>query len=282
VHNILESGPVACYKYLIMHLPTVHGSLSQSSYYIYTACDTDYFDSFGQILIRSVQANTDLGIHVHLFNPRDDQIEFCHKKSVGVTYETVSADAFVAAAQRWNSHALSDQEKIQLDRTLTAMRKGHDHSILERMQKTYYACARFVRLAELFDQSVPVLAIDVDAVVRSHPPLMPGFQDFYIHKITGRKARILAGGISLNPTTGSGKFLNNYSAQIKKYLATDYIYWGLDQDILDQVVPGHNHGQLPMEYIDWNMQPGSCIWTAKGTRKELLSFVNESARYKSG
>ena len=264
-----------------MHLPIVHGSLHQSDYFIYTASDAAYFDQFGATLINSIQSNTDLGIHVHLFNPTEHQLDFCAKQSVSVTYETVILDEFAAAAHRWRSTTLNDLEKTQLDRTLNAMRKGRDQTILERMQKTYYACARFVRLAELFDQSASVLAIDIDALVRQPPAQLPGTKDFYIHQITGKKARILAGGVFLNPTVGSDQFLIEYAEKIKTYFDRDYIYWGLDQDILDQIVPKYNYGQLPIEYIDWNMQPSSCIWTAKGTRKELLSFVNESARYKS-
>ena len=267
-------------KYLIMHLPAIQGSLNQSNYYIYTACDRDYFDNFAIALINSVQANTNLGIHVHLFNPTPDQLNFCNNRSVTVTYETITSEHFDAAVSRWESDVLNEVEQTQLDRTQTAMRKGHDRSLIDRMQKTYYACARFIRLAELFDQSVPVLSIDVDAVVRATPPLLSSQQDFYIHQITGRKARILAGGISLNPSAGSTAFLKEYAAQLTKYLDQDYIYWGLDQDVLDCVVPKYNYGQLPIEYIDWNMQPNSYVWTAKGTRKELSSFVNESARYK--
>ena len=268
-------------KYLIMLLPNVHGSLQQTDYYIYTACDTEYFDSFGTVLINSTQANTNLGIHVHLFNPTEQQIDFCVHKGVSVTYESIGLDTFAIAAERWDSTVLSNLEKTQLDRTLNAMRKGRDQTILERMQKTYYACARFIRLCDVFDQSVPVLAIDIDAVVRQPPVQLSNIKDFYIHQITGKKARILAGGVFLNPTVGSNQFLTEYAEKIKMYIGRDYLYWGLDQDILDQVVPKYNYGQLPLEYIDWNMQPGSHIWTAKGTRKELLSFVNESARYKN-
>jgi hypothetical protein len=262
-----------------MQLPAVQGSLSQCSYYIYTACDSGYFASFGKTLINSIQANSNLGVHVHLFNPTEDQLEFCAQKNVSTTHEIVDIEIFSAAAAHWQSTALNALEKTQLDRTVNAMQKGRDQSLQERMQKTYYACARFVRLAELFDQSVPVLSIDVDAVVRSMPVLLGDNCDFYIHKITGRRARMLAGGIMLNPTAGSRSFLTEYARQLLEYLTNDYIYWGLDQDLLDQIVPKYNHSHLPVEYIDWNMSANSYIWTAKGTRKELSSFVNECARY---
>jgi hypothetical protein len=221
-------------------------------------------------------------VHVHLFNPTEDQLEFCAQKNVSTTHETVDLEMFSTAAARWQSTTFNNLEKTQLDRTVNAMHKGRDRTILERMQKTYYACARFVRLAELFDQTAPVLSIDVDAVVRSTPVLLSNNCDFYIHKITGRKARTLAGGVMLNPTAGSTAFLTEYANRLSDYLKNDYLYWGLDQDLLDQIVPKYNHSHLPTEYIDWNMNTNSYIWTAKGTRKELLSFVNESAQYRLG
>ena len=163
-------------------------------------------------------------------------------------------------------------------RTLTAMTKGKDRSIQERMMKTYFACARFVRLAELFSNQ-QIIAIDVDAVVRSNfPPLLQD-KDFYIHYISGKKARYLAGGLVLHPTASSQKFLEQYAHRLKEYFERDYVYWGLDQDLLDHIVPQYNHGQLPMSMIDWNMAPDSVVWTAKGTRKDDEKFLIEKKKY---
>jgi hypothetical protein len=158
------------------------------------------------------------------------------------------------------------------------MIKGGDATLQERIKKTYYACARFVRLAELF-QAGPVLALDIDAVVRKPWTTLSAHHDFYLHHIAGRKARYLAGGLWINPSNFSKKFLKEYRDQLITYLTNDYIYWGLDQDLLEPIVPQYNHGQLPISYIDWNMHPDSYIWTAKGTRKDLVAFVSEQQKY---
>jgi hypothetical protein len=195
-----------------------------------------------------------------------------------MTYEHVPAELFHRAASKWTTVPTTDPLKSQYDRTLNAMGKGRDVNILERMQKTYYACVRFIRLAELF-QTTPVLCIDIDAVVRKPIPNLSNNYDFYIHHIAGKKARFLAGGLYLNPTDLTRRFLIEYATQLKSYIDQDYMYWGLDQDLLDPIVPQYNHGQLPISYIDWNMQDSSYIWTAKGTRKELGVFVNEKRKY---
>jgi hypothetical protein len=262
-----------------MIIPPLQGTCTQQQFFIYAACDQRYFDEFGQEFVRSIQQNTNLGIHLHVFNPTSQQIEFCNTTTnVSMTYEYVPAELFHQVAFKWNTVPGVEPLKSQYDRTLNAMGKGRDANILERMQKTYYACARFIRLAELF-QTTPALCIDIDAVVRKPIPELGNDHDFYIHRITGKKARFLAGGLYLNSTNSTRQFLQDYASQLNSYISQDYIYWGLDQDLLDPIVPKYNHGQLPNSYIDWDMRDSSYIWTAKGTRKELDTFINEKQKY---
>ena len=247
-----------------MDMPALHGTCAVDKPFVYTACDRGYFTDFAPSLINSVLSNTHLDVHVHVFNPTD---------------QTVDPSLFDRAAERWNNVPTDPVEKSFYDRTLNAMGKGKDSTIHERMQKTYFACARFIRLAELFSSSVSVFAMDVDAVVRSGLPHLPCERDFYIHYIAGKRARYLAGGIYLHPCLGSTQFLQTYATKLRESFHRDYVYWGLDQDLLDQVVPAFCHGQLPIGMIDWNMDAHSPVWTAKGTRKEHAMFVSEKLKY---
>ena len=261
-----------------MQLPQLHGTFDQQDFFIYAACDHAYFAEFGPAFIGSIRANTDFNIHLHLFNPAPEQIEFCQRHGVGVTWEHVHQSLFVPAAQRWNPVPDQQPHRSYYERTVNAMGKGGDTSLLERMQKTYYACARFSRLSELICNQ-PVLAIDVDAVIRRPIPALDPKPDFFIHHISGKKARYLAGGLWLNPTTGCRGFMQEYSQLLRENFENDFVYWGLDQDLLDIVVTKYAHAHLPTEYIDWNMKDHSYIWTAKGTRKDLEIFVNEQRKY---
>ena len=261
-----------------MILPTLHGAVAPVDFFIYSACDSVYFDEFAPVLIRSIRANSPEHVHLHIFNPRPDQLAWCAAQhNLSVSHEHVSADAFVTAAAQCNQPQ-SELAQSQLQRTLTAMKKGRDTNLLQRMQKTYYACARFVRLAQLAGTR-SFMSMDVDAVVRSTVPRLSTEHDFYLHKITGAKARILAGGMYVNSQGRSQEFLNQYSAELQQSLEQDHIYWGLDQDVLDRVVPAYASGHLPVSMIDWDMQPTSCIWTAKGTRKDLPRFIAEQQKY---
>jgi hypothetical protein len=262
-----------------MHMPQLHGTFEQTDFFIYTACDHYYFQDFGTTFINSVRSNTDYNIHMHLFNPLPEQIAFCQRQGVGVTWEHVHQPLFASAAQRWQTPPEQEPGSSQYKRTLTAMQKGQDSGLLSRMQKTYYACARFVRLAEFYKNHT-VLAVDVDAIVRKPMPPMDLSHDFYLHRITGKRARYLAGGFWFNGSDSCSQFLKEYSQQLDVYFEQDYMYWGLDQDLLETIVPKFNPGQLPMSFIDWNMQAESYIWTAKGTRKESEVFVNEQKKYR--
>ena len=263
-----------------MIIPPLQETLKQDDFFIYTACDSGYFDEFAKTLINRIESNSRNGIHLHIFNPRNDQLDFCsNKKQISVSYEYISPEQFAPAAQRFSQPNLSTVDADQLRRTQNAMEKGNDVDILERMQKTYYACARFIRLAELVKSTSSVLSIDVDAIVRRSIPKITTGHDFYLHHITGKKSRFLAGGIYIDQNTQGQAFLQQYATALKTSLENDYIYWGLDQDLLGDIVPKFNYGQLPLTYIDWYMRPDSYIWTAKGTRKNLQIFVNEKTKY---
>ena len=261
-----------------MILPQMHGSAPDADFFIYSACDQSYFDQFARELINSIQANSPDHLHLHIFNPRQDQLDYCAGQTgVTVTYEHVPPELFDAAAAQWDT-VTDPLRRSQLERTRNAMKKGQDINLHHRMQKTYYACARFVRLAELAS-SASFMSMDVDAIVRGNIPRLSRQHDFYLHRITGAKARTLAGGMFVNAQGRSSEFLNQYAQALRTSIENDYVYWGLDQDILDQIVPRYECGNLPISMIDWDMRPDSVIWTAKGTRKDLPEFMAEKRRY---
>lgn len=263
-----------------MIIPKIQGNLSQDQFFIYIACDVHYFNNFGKSIINSIKQNSNCGIHVHLYNPSDDQIKYCENSDrVSLTYELVPLDLFEPAANRWLVEPTNAVDQLNYKRIITAMSKSDDVSIVERIQRTYYACARFIRLAELINSNTEILAIDADAIVRSNIPALPQTHDFYIHQITGPKARFLAGGIYLNGHNNGYNFITEYANVLKNYILSDTLHWGIDQDLLDGIVPNYNFGVLPMPYIDWNMSPDSYIWTAKGKRKEMPEFINEQMKY---
>ena len=137
-------------KYLTMLLPELHGKCTQKEFFIYTACDTDYFVEFGRSLITSIQRNSQVGVHIHLYNPTACQTAWCDAQpNLSMTWESAELDLFAAAADAWRTEPRDPIPLDQYRRTLNAMSKSNDQSIQQRMQRTYYACARFVRLNQI-------------------------------------------------------------------------------------------------------------------------------------
>jgi hypothetical protein len=265
-----------------MILPSLQGNLDQDCFFIYAACDQDYFDDFGPALVNSVLRNTAFGIHLHLYNPTVEQVQYCRSLDrVSITYEHAPLDQFSQAAEQWACVSADPELADRRRRIVTAMSKSNDTSIQQRIQRTYFASARFVRLQQLIRPTSRLLAIDIDAVVRKDLPALDNDRDFYIHYISGRRARYLAGGLYFTGTHNGYQFLKDYAGVLKTNIESDNLYWGIDQDVLIDLVPQYRWGELPWEYIDWEMQDRSYIWTAKGTRKNLQIFVNEQNQYKS-
>jgi hypothetical protein len=87
------------------------------------------------------------------------------------------------------------------------------------------------------------------------------------------------GGIWLNADPDNRAFLEQYAGAVQDYFHRDYVYWGIDQDVLETVAPNHSPGQLPLSYIDWNWGEHSMVWTAKGARKTDPVFQAAKKQY---
>jgi hypothetical protein len=261
-----------------MQLPPLLGNLDQPKFFVYAAADTVYFDLHARPLINSITSNTPgYGVHIHIYNPRPDQIDFCRSRaSVTCTYEHPDEQGFQQAADYWLTRStFSNDRQQQMHKK--GQKFGRDE-LLTLIRQTYYACGRFTRLAELLRPGQRCLSIDVDGLVRKPFTDQLGAEDFYLYQ-KPKDGTHLAGAILFNGTAGSHEFLQEYAQRLRASIGQDDLYWFLDQLILDQVVPGYRKGLLPMSYIDWAMRDESAIWSAKGKRKELDIFKNEQRKY---
>ena len=261
-----------------MLLPPVQGSLSQEKFFIYAAADSVYFDLHARPLVKSVMANTpEYGVHIHIYNPRPDQIDFCRSiPGVSCTYEYLDDHEFDQVLNYWQT-----KTSYNNDRQAQMGKKGRTFGPVELkklIKQTYYACTRFIRLAEVLHPGQRCLSIDVDGLVRGSFNVDLGSEDFYLYE-KPKDGTHLAGAVLFNGQPQSHEFLQEYSAELKTNIEQNELYWFLDQVILDQLVPKYRKGLLPMSYIDWAMRADSAIWSAKGKRKELDIFKQEQRKY---
>lgn len=260
-----------------MILPPIQGSLTQDNFFVYAAADAIYFDTHARPLINSILTNTpNIGCHIHIYDPNPDQIEFCNKLGVSCTYESLDLPQFDSVTRFWlNRTSFTNERQRQM------YKKGQTLGAVELsklIKQTYYACARFIRLAEILKPAQRCLSLDVDGLVRSPFTYDLGSSDFYLYR-KPKDGTHLAGALLFNGQVGSNEFLQDYAAQLRKNIDANELYWFLDQVVLDQLVPKYNVGLLPMSYIDWAMKDDSAIWSAKGKRKELDIFKNEQRNY---
>jgi hypothetical protein len=245
-----------------------------SKFFLYTAADLNYFEIHGKPLISSVLTNTVYSIHIHIINPTDAQLMWCSKRDrLSVSYEYIDCKIFKTIAQEWfhKSEFNNQREKQMYDK---GQLYGVD-TMADIIEKTYYACCRFIRLPELKPENTKCLILDVDGIVRSDFRIDLDDCDLYVYQ--KKSGEHLAGAILLNPS--SDRFLKEFQKSLSKEIKKNNIYWFLDQIILDQIIGKYKKGLLPMSYIDWEMNPDSSIWSAKGKRKELTSFTSEQIKY---
>lgn len=261
-----------------MNLPPMQGRLNQSGFFLYAAADSLYFDRFGKPLINSVLRNTNHGVHVHLYDPNPDQLEFCQNKDrVSVSWEMILTNQFNSTIESWSRPDLPEPQQSRRNKML-GLKQFNNTDLSLWIRKTYYACMRFVRLAELLNEPRAFLEIDIDGLVRSNfATELPGGYDFYLYQ--KEKGGHLAGAILYTMQQQSLNFIKDLALTIENEIRKDNVYWFLDQHSLDQIIVKYNRGLLPKSYIDWHMQPGSAIWSAKGKRKELEIFRQELQRY---
>lgn len=262
-----------------MQLPQVFGSINQQSFFVYVACDQTYFDRFAKALVNSVLTNTTVGIHIHVFNPTDDTLLLYKNVSrVSMSYEYFNSAIFQNAVDFWSAKDNQEANPSKYYRITKSMRKRGDTDLLSCMVKTYYTCARFVRLEQLTSVNDSFFAMDIDAVIRKNLTLPEDDNSIYVHK-TYDKYRVPAGALLLKGDPVSRKFLKEYSNTITRLFNLDYIYWSMDQEILTKLVDNYTIGVLDSKFIDWDMDSDSIVWTAKGIRKNWQRFTEEQQLY---
>lgn len=275
-----------------MKLPPLQGKLGQQEFFIYAAADTKYFESYGRALINSVLTNTAYGIHMHIYDPTPDQLDFCQQRSrVSVSWEHLYHDQFDSALKLWSQPDLPEPYLARRAKMLGLKQFQNNDDLGLWLKKTYYACMRFVRLSQLMQQPQRLLEIDVDGLVRSNFATHladDSNRDFYLYekhkrnKITGESVQTghLAGAILFTDKPQCLAFIRQLADTLHREISQDNVYWFLDQHTLDAVIPQYRKGLLPITYVDWHMEPTSAIWTAKGKRKDLDVFQRELAKYR--
>jgi len=229
---------------------------------LYLACDPGYLDRFGLAALSSfveAHAGHNLAVHLHLYDPTD-----------------AARSQIQAAAHNLGCHIVTTSEISPQD-------------IPSKDLGTYYACARFCRLAEAFPSyQAPVIAIDADALIRRNClPLIqrtPHIGMTWSHH-TVPWNRYPAGFLALQPTQTSHDFLVDVARIIDDSLSRKQHLWFLDQWAIviaaqKLATSRHTFRKYPWQWT-YNTEFGenAFVWQANDARKHIDGiYLQEAAR----
>ncbi len=221
---------------------------------LFSACDSRYVD-FAIPLVRSVERfSPGFAVLLHVVNPTDDVrarlaalARELERTRLSVSYETVDLSGSSA-----------------------------------ELQRTYFACARFLRLPELLRQTnVPVLVLDADSLVVA--PIDLDFTNKLDAEVCLRRrdlgtdvpehVAVATGSVWVRPTEPAIAFFDALRQSITEAFAGGTAGWFVDQAMFARLM--HARGEqvkirnIKSKYADWEFKDDSIVWAAKGERKWL-------------
>ena len=264
-----------------MQMPPLHGNFSESDTVFFIAADENYFNVHARPLINSIRQNFKETIHFHLYNPSDHTKNFCDKLNISYSFEYFDENLVNQAFQVYKNISM-DWEMVR--RRSKMLKEGDDVSKLHtELVRTYYACARFVRLYELLTKPTYIIMLDTDSLVRYPFNLPSNMYDIHIFEKRHRKhvsyTQHLASTIFYTGTRGSFNLIRDHANLIKEEFEVDTFYWFLDQETLDVAIQKYRKNPLNQIFVDFDMDTNSYIWCAKGPRKNEKVWLDEIKKY---
>jgi hypothetical protein len=209
----------------------------------YCPSDTVYFNTWTKLFIKSTKKHAPWAhIHVHIFDGTDEDIKWCIQNQISVTTE-VTPD---------------------------------EYSNNIESKKAFWVNTRFIRITELFEDSVSIIAIDSDSLFNKDLLEDQFDSDLKSSWVTVRGEN----NASLGSAVGFGPDNSRYILREKLLNYKNNFRWFLDQNILDQMINEKQISMMDLRYSDFYTQPNSFIWTGKGDRKFKKKFAALSENFK--
>jgi lipopolysaccharide biosynthesis glycosyltransferase len=224
-----------------MILPKISGQLNITQDSFYFAADSVYLNLYGKALALSLKEHAPWSnIHIHIFNPADEQFIWCDRNNITYSYESV-------------------------DPTINELR-------------TYYACVRFIRIPEIFNNNCRVISLDCDSIVVKPITKDKFITDTNVSKVLWREKQQMS--LASSVFYGTDSFRVAYADKLKPYFENDTFKWFLDQNIMDEMI---QRKQVAITVnTDWgNAKVGkqTLIWTSKGDKKFNPAFQQLLQKY---
>ena len=217
-----------------MKLPPILGQTNISGNSFFFAADAVYFEQFGKSLAKSLRKHASwANIHVHLYNPKDDQIEWCRKNQLTASYEYIPEDC--------------------------------------KDLRTYYACVRFIRIPEIFKSDARIISLDCDGIAVSPITKDKFLKDTEKSAVLWRSKnqRVLASSIFF----GADNFRVKLAERLTPYFETDSFKWFLDQVVMAEMMHDNEVSIVEFrDWGNPKIGVNTLIWTVKGDQKSDPEF----------
>jgi hypothetical protein len=270
---------------------------------IFLSADQDYFHDHAVFLINSIIENCPFwAVHIHLIDPSDEIIQSLSRyRNLTFSVTRISKNWL---NERVKSFRFSSD--IEYMRRVLLTIKSHDrnklagilekiidlrcfnwllpHSVLQKyFFKCYVASQRFIALNHLVENKkihhLDVYALDADALVIGQIPSISSNSDVLLMCRETPFQRFLAGGMWFPNAGRRVDFLSKFSEIINERLSKGQVEWGLDQIILDEIVPKFNFSKIDEKYFDLHFNDTSYVWLAKGNSKKTFKYLEKKQRY---
>jgi hypothetical protein len=210
----------------------------------YSASDTHYFRLHGRALFNSIARHAPWAhCHTHIWDATEQDLAWCHDHQVSVTHSATPTQLITAE-----------------------QRKGH------------WVCARFAMIPELYQDDVPVIALDADSIFWKHITEEEYDRDVKFSWSANREYKDLP----FRAQGSSAAFAAHHPArhQLRQKLQDHQPWrWELDEQLLDEMVAQGLMGTMTMRYGDYLMRQENPVWSGKGDRKNYPHFKQLQASH---
>jgi hypothetical protein len=223
--------------------------MPETSFTTLVSCDSVYLHDHAPAFAASA-AVYDNRSHIHIINPTTGDLDFAYK-------------------------IRDNMKRITKNELLTITYESTDLSTLSQEERrTYYACNRFLFADNLFDSNSGSLFItDIDSIFMDHinePNAQLGlFLRESLDNTIGWEqegTKVAAGAVYYN------KSIAWFAKKVANVIRTNELRWFLDQMAINSIYQKHKHEitqfhQFTPQFLDWEFNQGTSIWTGKGPRK---------------
>lgn len=151
-------------------------------------------------------------------------------------------------------------------------------SLNKKSRRGYYVVQRFIEFQKVFEHyGIDAIFTDIDNLVLKDLHILSNqyrHADIAIHTRFKRKLesrKVLGALIWFRHNKCTGRLLRGFTHSLNKYA------WYQDQALLYRSIiqmPSLKLAHLDKRYVDWDFEPASSIWSAKGDRKDSNELLN--------